>query len=380
MNRTAWLAAAGAAAITVSALVPATSYAATPAARQPASPAGAVFVPTDATTGNAVAVYDRGADGTLQAAGTYPTGGLGGILTGSQVDHLASQGSLAYDRGHGLLYAVNAGSNTVTVFSVNGDHLVRRQVISSGGTFPVSIAFHGNLVYVLNARDGGAVQGFLRIGAALVKIPSWNRSLGLDPSETPEFTHTPGQIAFTPDGSGLIITTKGNGNDIDVFRVTGPGGLAAAPAVTADPGNVPFGVTFDAGGHLLIAEAGDDAVAAYTVNRNETLTLTGRVFTSQAATCWLAPDGPVFYASNAGSDTLSGYRDTGSGQLRALGTTSTDAGTIDASSSPDGRYLYVRAGAQGIVDEYRAGPGGALTQIGSVTVPAAAGGEGIAVS
>jgi DNA-binding beta-propeller fold protein YncE len=380
MDRTAWLAAAGGAAIAAVALVPGTSYAATLAGHPPASPTRAVFVQTDATAGNAVAAYDRAADGTLEAAGTYPTGGLGGILTGSQVDHLASQGSLAYDSEHGLLYAVNAGSNTVTVFSVNGDHLLRRQVISSGGTFPVSIAFHGNLVYVLNARDGGAVQGFLRIGAALVKIPSWNRPLGLDPSETPEFTHTPGQVAFTPDGSGLIVTTKGNGNDIDVFRVTGSGGLSAAPAVTADPGNVPFGVTFDAGGHLLVAEAGDNAVATYTVNRNGALTLTGRALTGQAATCWIAPDGLVFYASNAGSDTLSGYRDTGSGQLQALGTTNTDAGTTDASSSPDGRYLYVRAGAQGIVDEYRAGPGGALTEIGSVTVPEAAGGEGIAVS
>ena len=117
------------------------------------------------------------------------------------VDHLASQGSLAYDRAHGLLYAVNAGSNTITVFSVYGDRLVRRQVISSGGTFPVSVAFHGGLVYVLNARDGGSVQGFLRIGTTLVRIPSWNRPLGLDPTLTPEFTHTPGQVAFTPDGS-----------------------------------------------------------------------------------------------------------------------------------------------------------------------------------
>jgi hypothetical protein len=73
------------------------------------------------------------------------------------VDHLASQGSLAYDREHGLLYAVNAGSTTITVSSVYGDRLVRRQVISCGRTFPVSIAFHGGLVCVLNARDGGSL-------------------------------------------------------------------------------------------------------------------------------------------------------------------------------------------------------------------------------
>jgi len=98
-------------------------------------PAGEVFVQTDAVSGNAIAVYDRSGDGTLHAAGTYQTGGLGGALTGSVVDHLASQGSLAYDRGRGLLYAVNAGSDTITVFSVAGGRLIRRQVISSGGTF-----------------------------------------------------------------------------------------------------------------------------------------------------------------------------------------------------------------------------------------------------
>jgi hypothetical protein len=79
---------------------------------------------------------------------------------------------------------VNAGSNTVTVFSVHGDSLARRQVVSSGGTFPVSVAVRGNLVYVLNARDGGSVQGYVRIGAALVAVPSWHRPLGLNPTLT----------------------------------------------------------------------------------------------------------------------------------------------------------------------------------------------------
>lgn len=382
MNRAVRLALVGGLAITAAAVVPGTSHAATTAAGDVSGPAVAVFVQTDAVTGNAVAVYDRAADGKLSAAGTYPTGGLGGVLSGSVVDHLASQGSLAYDSEHGLLYAVNAGSSTVTVFSVRGDRLVRRQVISSGGTFPVSVAFHGNLVYVLNARDGGAVQGFLRVGATLVRIPSWNRPLGLNPALTPEFTSTPGQVVFTPDGSRLIVTTKGNGNDIDVFPVAFSGGLSAAPVVNADPGNVPFGVTFDAGGHLVVAEAGDNAVATFTINRDGTLTLAQRVATGEAGTCWIAPDGSHLYASNAGSGTLSGYGygDAGGGTLRPLGETATDAGTVDATSSPDGRYLYAETGAAGIVDEYHVGAGGSLTRIGSVTVPGAAGGEGITAS
>ncbi|MGH2836155.1 MAG: hypothetical protein ACRDKD_08070 [Solirubrobacteraceae bacterium] len=40
----------------------------------------------------------------------------------------------------------------------------------------------------------------------------------------------------------------------------------------------------------------------------------------------------------------------------------------------------MQTGANGIVDEFAVGFGGALTPLGSVTVPDAAGGEGIATS
>jgi DNA-binding beta-propeller fold protein YncE len=319
-------------------------------------------------------------NGTLTAAGQYGTGGLGGVLAGSVVDHLASQGSLAYDAEHGLLYTVNAGSNTITVFTGHGDHLVRHQVISSGGSFPVSVAARGHVVYVLNARDGGSVQGFLRVGSTLARVPSWHRVLGLDATETPEFTSTPGQVAFTPDGTKLVVTTKNNGNDIDVFGLNPAGAPSAAPVVNADPGAVPFAVSFDAGGHLAVAEAGTNSVATFTVARNGQLTLVNRAATGQMATCWITRDGSLFYASNAGSASVSGYADFGSGALHALGHTTAGGGPVDAVASPDGRNLYVQGGAAGTVTEYAVHPGGALTEIGSVTVPGAIGGQGIAAS
>ncbi len=357
--------------------VAATALLAGQAQATPSQQSAPVFVQSDNTAGNTVVAYDRSADGSLHQAGVYQTGGDGGVLTGSVVDHLASQGSLAYDRAHGLLYAVNAGSDTVTVFGVHGDRLTRRQVIGSGGTFPVSIALHGSVLYVLNARDGGSVQGYVRVGDTLVRVPAWHRSLDLDATQTPEFTHTPGQVAFTPDGRHLIVTTKANGSNIDVFAVNAFGGLSAAAVVNADPGAVPFAVSFDAGGHAAVAEAGTNAVATFTVNGDGTLTLIDREGTGQAATCWIVGSGSTFYTSNAGSASLSGYRDGGDGTLTALGNTATDAGTVDAAASSDGRYLYVQAGANGIVDGYRIGSDGTLTATGSVTVPGAVGGEGI---
>ena len=341
-----------------------------------ASPAPhVVFVQNDDPAGNTVVAYDRTSSGGLTQVGSYATGGLGGVLAGSVVDHLASQGSLTYDAASRLLYAVNAGSDTVTVFAVQGDHLSRIQVIGSGGRFPVSVTADRSRVFVLNARDGGSVQGFRLVGGRLVRIGAWHRGLGLDPEQTPEFTSTPGQIGFTPDGDRLVVTTKNGSNSILVFAARE--GRLGAPVVTSLPGTVPFGFDFDAAGHLAVTEAGPSAVATFDVARNGTLTARDVRATSQAATCWLVANGRTVYASNAGSGTLSSYRVGAAGGLTALGNTATDHGTVDATVSSDGGYLYAQTGATGTVDAFRIGSDGSLTATGSAMVPNAVGGEGI---
>ncbi|WP_405577611.1 lactonase family protein [Streptomyces sp. NBC_01190] len=347
-----------------------------PASAHTGNSGAPVFVQTDGVAGNTIVAYSGAADGTLTQQGVYATGGRGGKLDGAVVDSLASEGSLTYDRAHSLLYAVNAGSDTVTVFSVRGDRLARRQVIASGGDFPVSVAVHGDQVYVLNALGGGSVQGYLNVGGFLVKVPSWHRDLGLDPDAAPQFTHTPGQVGFTPDGSKLVVTTKAGGNTIDVFSV-GLLGLSAKPVVTATPDAVPFGFTFDAAGRLVVTEAGPNAVATFTVGRDGRLAKVSEVATGQAATCWVVRDGATLYASNAGSGTLSGLRAGADGSLRALGTTSTAAGTVDAAVTSDGKFLYAQTGGAGGVDGFRVNPDGSLAKIASVTVPDAVAGEGI---
>jgi 6-phosphogluconolactonase (cycloisomerase 2 family) len=336
-----------------------------------------VFVQTDNPAGNQIVAYDREADGSLTQAGVYDTGGLGGVLVGSVVDHTASQGALTYDRANDLLYAVNAGSDTLSVFAVRGDRLILLQVVSSGGAFPVSVTVARNVVYVLNARDGGSLQGYRVFLDHLFALPGSVRHLGLDPTASPEFTHTPGQVAFTPDASRLIVTTKANGNAIDVYGVSLVGYLSATPVVNTQPGAVPFAVSFDREGNLVVAEAGTNSLASFRLNDDRTLAPLHAVATGQAATCWVVAAGSAFYASNAGSASLSGVQAGPAGQLSLLGSTPTDAGTVDAAVTANGRFLYVQAGAQGNVDAFRVNGDGSLSAIGSVTVPGAAGGEGI---
>ncbi len=142
----------------------------------------------------------------------------------------------------------------------------------------------------------------------------------------------------------------------------------------------PSAVTFDAAGHLVVAESSSTtpAVATFALSPNGTVTQLDLVPTGKAATCWIAPAGGFYYASNAGTADLSGYQEnSGSGALSLVGATATDPGTVDAAASSDGQFLYVQTGANGIVDEFHVNGNGTLSEVGSVTVPGAVGGEGI---
>ncbi len=338
----------------------------------------AVFVQNDRLAGNQIIAYSRSDEGTLQQVGVYGTGGDGGQLTGSVVDHTASQGSLTYDRSQNLLFAVNAGSNTLSVFSVYGDRLALRQVISSAGSFPVSVTVHDGQVYVLNALDGGSIQGYAEFFGHLFPIPASHRELnlatGLTGEET-QFVRTPGQIAFSPDGTKLIITTKAAGQSVEVFGVSPFGRLSRTPVITPEEGTVPFAVTFDRSGNLLVAEAAG-ALASFQITEAGALSQLDSVATEQKATCWIVAAAGRFYTSNAGSATLTGFESNLGGRvLTKLGNTATDPGTVDAAAV--GRYLYVQGGKEGSVDEFAVQTDGSLVRIGSVLVPSAEGGEGI---
>ena len=338
-----------------------------------------VFVQTDALTGNSVVAFDRGADGALHQAGVYPTGGLGGALTGAVVDHTASQGALSADRDNRELYAVNAGSNTLSVFNVRGDRLQLRQVVPSGGSFPVSVTVHHDLVDVLNARNGASIQGFRNVDGTLIAIPGSHRELGLPVTTgSTEFTHTPGQVLFTPDGRHLVVSTKAATNSLLVFGLSHSGRPSEAPVVHTEAGAVPFALAFDGDGHLAVTNTGTNSVATYRVGRGGTITALGVAATGQAATCWVTAEDDLLAASNAGSGSVTTLRTANGGGVTKIADAKTaGGGTVDASFSRNGDELYVQTGATGAVDTFGVNDDGTLTRTSTVTVPDAVGGEGI---
>ena len=170
------------------------------------APRTALFVETDATAGNSVLSYRQASDGTISFSGSYATGGLGATAAGATADPLASQDGLVLANHGANLIATNPGSDTITVFAVDGTHLYVQQQLPSGGLFPDSIATSGNLVAVLNAGGAGSVAEFQWFGGHLVALPGQVRSLGLSNATLPDFHHGPGEVAYTPNGQDLIVT------------------------------------------------------------------------------------------------------------------------------------------------------------------------------
>src|SRR5207245_373758 len=156
----------------------------------------------------------------------------GGREAGAGSDPLATQGSLTLVPDAGLLLAVNAGSDTISVFHVDGDRLELRQVLPSGGPFPTAFAVQDNLVYVLDAGGQGFVSGYRIAGGRLHPIEGSTRTLLLGNAPVPFFLSSPAEVGFTPGGEHLIVTTKTH-NTFDVFSAGPDGRLAAAPGKDA---------------------------------------------------------------------------------------------------------------------------------------------------
>src|SRR5260370_12740477 len=94
---------------------------------------GDVYVMTNQTTGNSVMVFHRDAAGMLSFVGSFASGGNG---AGTGADPLGSQNSLVLSENERLLFTVNAGSNSVSVFAVSGDQLNLVDILPSSAAMP----------------------------------------------------------------------------------------------------------------------------------------------------------------------------------------------------------------------------------------------------
>ena len=331
---------------------------------------GAVYVLTNGSS-NAVAIFNRAADGTLSAGGSVGTGGAG---TGAG---LGSQGAIVLSSNNQWLFAVNAASNEISSFAVQPNGLSLAGKVASGGTTPISLSVYKNVLYVLNAGDPGNITGF-SIGkhgdlsplAGSTQFLS-NNGVGAAPA--------PAEVSFSPRGDLLVVTEKGT-SKIDVYPVN-EDGIAQAPTTYPSNGATPFGFDFTKRGDLVVSEAGPGALSSYDVSDDELEVVTASATTHQAAPCWVivTKNGKFAYTTNAHSGNISGFSVGRDGSLTALNpvdgiTAVTGGGPLDMGLSVNSQFLYVDNSGTHTINAFAVQSNGSLTPISlsGVTLPAGA--------
>jgi len=311
-----------------------------------------VFTMTNASEGNEILVFShRPTEGLVQIASVASGGnGSGGGL--------GNQNGLVLSNDLHWLIAVNAGSNSISVFrrSIGGLTLV--DTVDSQGELPVSIAQHRNLLYVLNAGSD-SIAGFTMDHNGKLS-PLAGSVRGLSGTGT-----APAQISFAPWDDVLIVTEKAT-NQIISFMVD-ENGLPGEAIVTPSAGETPFGFAFDRFAHLIVSEAAGGAedassVSSYAINDDGTLTvLAAAVPTTETAACWVAisRNGRVAFTTNTGSSTISALAIRPQGELKLINEdgvaaqTGSGSAPIDLALSRSGRYLFALSDQNGTILSYR---------------------------
>jgi hypothetical protein len=366
------------------------------------APVGAVYTQTNDPAGNSVVVFDRFADGTLakrEAVGTGGAGSTQSVGCGPGCPILDSQNAVVVAKSGKLVFAVNAGSDSVSSFRETKDGLVLVDQEWSGGDLPESLALHGDLLYVLNTdtANGNGTTGNiygLRVSAdgELSPVGS-SQPLA---HAAPPFATARG-IDFDPTGRVIVVTELVGGllaggppGAINTF-VVGADGKASPVASYPSNDLFPFGFAFDNKGHLIVSNIVDPtpgsttpgSVSSYDVSASGVVTAIDVVPSGGVLPCWVvvSNDGRVAFVVNTGAGQPAPVTSFGigpSGELSPIGSAASQVGDFartDAALSRDSRYLYVLApsvgpGAPSHIDMYAVDSAGGMTLIGSTPADA----------
>lgn len=341
-----------------------------------------VYTITNPNGPNSIAAYEANSEtGELIFLGAYPTGGFG---AGRIVD---SQGPLVINSEGTLLFAVNPGSDDISVMTIGADGSLAliNGPVSSRGVEPASLALSNDLLYVANKGDAANPPSYcgFKVGAdgSLTRV---KRRITLAAGDDPT------QLLFNDDGSMLIGIRFGSGG-LDCFSVKSNGRLRFRSELNNQRG--PFAGVFNPSdsNHLIVADARLPGASAYLVTEQGSFSQIGSVSNApERAACWIAahPDGQRVWVSSTGTSSLSLYRIGSGGALSLLSTRSTAAFgrlSFEIALDPTNRFLYqlnVGAGNQSInALRLTEGDGGAgLAEIGAISLPAGSAPIGLAVT
>jgi 6-phosphogluconolactonase len=302
---------------------------------------------------NSVAVYRRAADGSLMPLVGSPFNAGGRGLVGGDIDE---QGAI---RSSGkFILAVNPGSDTIAVLEKTSRGLlhVEGSPFPSGGSTPLSLAVHGEMVYVANQaaefagpKSAPNITGFrltsdgrlTPMEGAMVELP---KGMG------------PAQVEIASHGKVLVATAGfqadgGEGSRLYTFRIGAGGKLKPGEGSPLKPegstGTVGFSLS-PAGDMAFVSTFKGSGVTAFSIDpETAAVKQAGMpVGNDQRAACWtqLTNDGKTLYVGNFVSNSISVYGVAERGRLTLLGSIprrgATDKDTKDIALSPAGDYLY----------------------------------------
>ena len=213
-----------------------------------------------------------------------------------------------------------------------------------------------------------SISGFRLAGGKLTAIPASTRKLSSADAD-------PAQIAFTADGTVLIVTERGT-DTISSYPID-ESGYAQGPATIKSSGQTPYGFGLTADGSLIVSEAfggatGAAAASSYAVSgAGELALVSGSIGNTRSEVCWVAltRDDRFAYVTNFGDGTVSCYEIAANGSLRlhepvAGSNRQGSKGLRDEAISGDGRHLYaIDADAQKLFG-WAVGQDGHLTPTG----------------
>ena len=321
-----------------------------------------LYTESNSAETNAILVYEIKHNGSLHLDGTTASGGSG---TGGGA--LGSQGALVLDKNHEWLYAVNAGNNSVSSFKVHNDgSLTLAYTAHTDGTTPVSVAVHGNMLYVLN-RGSDNIHGFwIGAGGSLTDINGSTKPLSGTGVDAP-------QILFTPNGDWVVVTEKAT-NIVGTFKVKNDGSVNNG-IFTPSVGATPFGFDFARDRFMIVSNAAGGAPGAGTVtsyvvgNNGVPADVNGAVPDHQAAPCWIAitKHGRFVYTTNTATNNISSYYLASWGGLYLVQTEAakTGMGPLDIVVAANNFYVYELNSKSNTIGEYRRKHFGGLEFVGN---------------
>ena len=292
---------------------------------------------------NQIVAYARSAEGVLTQIDVYDTGGLGENIRNSGANPLASQDPLIVSKDNRFVFAVNAGSESISSFVINDDFSLTPASLNmsttgnSNAQNPVTLTIFDDTLYVANSGAFFDAEGNPATTLPDPRFRSASSIIGftvnddgtlteLAGSEIPNIGANAGSIEFSSDGGFLYITERRTNDIVTVEMDENQLPVGVSSRITSIT-EQPFGTDLyptENGDILLISEGnngapGLSALSSYLIEDSGDLTgisvssgvagdplLTGFTFG-----CWVefveTPTGDFAYVSNTPDGVISSF-------------------------------------------------------------------------